>query len=110
LKTVQANKFTGLDNANPVKIVSDQGIQFLLNPAEIDSGLGIGKFTITYYPSLNGQYVEGWTCKTTASTETRLGRGTITHSEGTIEPMFSGLGYPFEMCTIVNTTPTEASD
>lgn len=108
LKTVQAAKFTGLDDTTPVTVLTNNnGIQFLLNPAEIDPGLGIGKFTITYYPSLSGNYVEGWTCKTTASTETRLGRGHITHSEGTVEPMFTALGYPFELCTIINTSPVD---
>jgi hypothetical protein len=121
LRKVAEDKFIGLADGTghgSVKINTDGVIQFLMDPSEIDTGVGIGKFTITYTPVLEGsgadgsvytgttdQYIDGWTCKTTASTETRLGRGHVTHSADTVEPMFMGLGYPFELCTIVDTTP-----
>ena len=116
LRKVAKDSFIGFADSNGLKINEDGAIQFVMDPSEIDSGIGIGKYTITYYPVVVGeaaensmspseQYIDGWTCKTTASTETRLGRGHVTHSEDSVEPMFMGLGYPFELCTIVKETP-----
>jgi hypothetical protein len=108
---------TGVDTGSTV-IDASGAIQFVLDPSEIDPGIGIGRFSVTYYPVLEGsgadgsvytgttdQYIDGWTCVTTASTETRLGRGHVAHSQDTVEPLFMGLGYPFELCTVVNQTP-----
>jgi hypothetical protein len=121
LDQLMEGSFVGLhDNADGLSrdtldVDTDTGaITFMFDPREVRDGAKIGKFTVTYTPVFSGgatgevdttgESIIGWTCTTTVSTETHLGRGYVKHATGEIDPITDGLGWPFDGCTVQSHT------
>jgi hypothetical protein len=59
---------------------------------------GIGEWLLLYTPVTQGDDITGWTCKSTAATDTHLGKIFIKPQDGAIDPILQGLGWPYVAC------------
>jgi hypothetical protein len=84
--------FAGLSGIS----VSNDIITFTFNPTEINANLNMGTLGLEYTPIVDG-VVTGWTCLVTQTPS--FGSTFVAPSAGS-HPVTSGLGWPYEECTV----------
>lgn len=115
-----ANNTDGLSRNTLAVDTTTGAITFMFDPREIRDGVKLGIFTVTYTPvfagvateeaDTTGQQIVGWTCTTTVSTETHLGRNYIANANGTVDAVMDGLGWPYSGCAVAGGAEELAPD